>query len=141
MKLLQLHKGKFRVLLVGNSDACQVLDFLDRYDERQAIKMLSLLEYVSVHGLPVNENKAKHLKGSVWEFKVGPKKGAKLRVAFFRDSNNTFICTEAFTKRSRTPQTIISKCEDAKTKYISDSKNGKIVIEKLPDEDEVEDEE
>lgn len=139
MKLLELAKRRWVVLAVyDHRDQCQVLEFLDGIDKRLSDKMLGLLKkYVPDYGPPKhNKTKAKHLKGDIWEFMAGPKAGAKLRVLYFQDANNIVVCTEAFTKRDKTPQNSIDHAQKLCDQYKADKRAGHIEIVKLNRDDQ-----
>lgn len=139
MKLLKIRQRAWCVMMVYDQhNKCQVLDYLSNIDERQARKMLYLLrEYAPTEGPPThNSQRAEHLEGDVWEFKVGPKRGAKLRVTYFRDQR-TVICARAFSKsQQKTPRREITAAQEICNCYRRDKASGQIKIETLGDTDD-----
>ncbi len=62
------------------------------------------MEYSAANGPPEHNNtKAKYLEDDIWELKVGPKRGAKLRVLYFHGNSSRIVCTNAFTKTGNAP--------------------------------------
>ena len=121
MKLLQVAKLEWRILAVcDHRDRCQVHDFLERAEKRLKIKMKALLEQTVANNGPDlhNENMARYLYDEIYEFKRGPKTGAKIRVIFFRDNaQKRVICTEAYVKTNDSPAPYVTRAVELHKQY------------------------
>ncbi len=137
MKLLQIAKRLWTVwAYCDDRDSCQVFDFIWGLDRPHRNKLLSLLqEYVPRHGPPRhNKQQAKHLDGHIWEFRKGPRRGAKYRILFFTDERNIVVCTNAFVKRSTTPPGEIQKAQTIYDQYKIDKQEGRIEVVEVTDQ-------
>lgn len=98
MKLRSVCSGAWEVLAVCRERGdCELLEFLEapgqRY-ERDADRMLALLERVAMNGPPRNVDVSHSLQGDVWEFIQG-----SLRVLWFYGDGRIVVCTHALAKR------------------------------------------
>ena len=80
---------------------------------------MNVLNNVALQGPKIrNENMVRHLRGAIWEFKRGSKRGLKLRILYFSDDGlRRVVCTAAFLKKDTTPQKPIDDGQDIKDKY------------------------
>lgn len=124
MKLVQIAKRRWEVLaVVDHRGECQVLDFLDRLSsnyEAARTAMLGLLEDRLPRDGPPKENiqLCKPLGGGLFELRR-QSKGRKLRVLFFYDDGFRIVCTNAFTKAEKTPQTELALARVRREQYLA----------------------
>ena len=112
MKLLIYAEGAKQItMVIDHRNQCQVAKFVSDSDRDLGDKMFNLLTKSAEDGPPEHNNtKAKRLRDDIWEFKVGPKQGAKLRVLYFRGNNDRIVCTNAFKKaQQKTPPAEINR--------------------------------
>jgi len=75
--------------------------------QREAARMVALMDRVAAHGPRQGTAKCHQLKGDIWELIQG-----SLRVLFAHDGHRLIICTSGFMKKSRkTPNQEISRAE------------------------------
>ncbi len=132
MKLLQVAKLEWCVLAVcDHRGKCQVSDFLKHGEKNLTKKMNALLEQrVANYGPDLHNNDmVKHLDRGIYEFKRGPRTGAKIRVVFFRDDGQKrVICTEALTKRDENLAPFIKTAKKIQLQYTQALNNCEIRI-------------
>lgn len=106
--------------MVYDHQGCIVLEFMGGIEAALRDKMFYLLEKrVPFHGPPSSDEKCKHLRGKIWEFKADPNRGPGIRIPYFREGNQ-FICTHAFLKDQRkTPPGEIGRAEAIYEEYIA----------------------
>lgn len=143
MKLLRLGQMEYTVLAVYDDDGvCPVMESLENLatNNQAAGRMLQkLMDYIPEAGPNFrNSEKVKRLKdaGGIAEFREQPKRGPKVRVLFFLDGQKVVICTNAFEKRDKTPQSEIDTAKDAKERYFQAKERGQLEIEILENGDE-----
>jgi len=138
MDLLEYSKDIWTIYFHAKGEDCPLVGFLldaGKY-KNEKLKMLSLLDHVSTNGPRRRDDFSKHLSGHIFEFKRGPKNGAKIRILYFYDENKIIICTHVFMKREETPQKKIKEAEKIRSKYIEAKKNGNINILEMEGDDE-----
>ena len=139
MKLFELGSLQWTVLAVcDHRGSCPVLDELKRLGTSNPSAMRILRDLRQ--GIPErgpdyrNKEKVKKLKGcgDIYELREQPTRGPKPRVLFFKDDDNTVICTSAFAKREDIPKDLIRKAEKIKAQYFYDKQSGNNQIIRLP---------
>jgi len=131
MKIQKISQDKWAIYACADDDeTCPVIEFLtEMHDQKNARKMLALLkERAPIIGLIFNENISKQLRDDIYEYKVGHKKGTKLRVLYFTDAGRIIVCTSAFEKTSKTREDLIDEAVELKNQYIRDKENNNIQI-------------
>ena len=138
MYLIRIRREIWDVLVVSaDGEGAQVLDFLFMRisSESMARKMLATLrEHVPVEGPPIhNKKKASHLRDHISELKNGPKRGAKIRVLYFRD-DKSIVCTEALVKDTKmVPPIAIDRAVRAREQYFKDKARDRLVVTEMED--------
>ena len=119
----------FNVYALVIDGKCETESFLavaDKNDEDEWASMLSLLDRVSKHGPPKNEQKSRDVGGDVLEFKA-----KSLRICYFFDAGRMIICTHGFQKPTKKVQNReIKQAIKIHSLYLEMKKKGKIPIEK-----------
>lgn len=135
MKLYRLGQGTWVVLAACDRKGnCQVITWLEGVKKRDRDKLLRLIhDWTCKRGPPRhNDQKYKHLRGDVWEFKAGPKRGAELRIVCC-EFDRTIVCIEGLVKRDKTPQAVIKRAEQVCTRYKQDAANNDLEIIDAPE--------
>lgn len=138
MYLIRIRRENWDVLAVSaDREGAQVLDFLfvRISSEPMARKMLATLrERVPVEGPPIhNKQRASHLRDHISELKTGPKRGAKLRVLYFRDGKS-IVCTEALVKDTKMVSPIaIDRAVRTREQYFKDKARDRLVVTEMED--------
>ena len=133
MRLYRIAKRRWDVLAVmeNEGDVCQVLDFLEHNPPHSSAvtSMLALLrENVPSNGVPKNPEVSASLDEGLYEFRRQPKRGPKLRVAWFYGHGQTIVCARSFLKRNKTPPEELSRARAMQHLYW-DTPVGRIIIE------------
>ena len=143
MKILKLGHKIFTVYAVYDANgACPVLESLEALarNNHAAERMLhKLMQYIPEAGLNTrNREKVKKLKGvaDIFEFREQPRHGPKIRVLAFKDGNQIIVCTNAFEKRSETPQADIDIAQQYKERYFTAKSRRSLEIVELENDDE-----
>jgi phage-related protein len=84
----------FALFAIVESERCQILDYIDSLQKAEQRKLIALLERVTNHGPPRNEEKSKPLREDLFEFK-----SFQDRVIWFYDGKGRIVMTHAFQKK------------------------------------------
>ncbi len=82
--------------------SCETQDFLnkaERNDADELASLLALLDRVSKHGPPKNQEKSRDVGGDIFEFK-----SKSLRLCWFYDADRMIICIHGFGKPTKKVQ-------------------------------------
>lgn len=75
--------------------------------QREAARMVALMDRVAAHGPRQGTSKCHQIQGDIWELIHG-----SLRVLFAHDGHRLIVCTSGFTKKSqKTPKKEIKRAE------------------------------
>lgn len=119
----------FEICFPGKSEEdCETLQELLKAPKSELRKLIQEFDRIIEHGLPsANKQKCRHLKGKVFELKVGPAKGPKIRVFGFRDGPRIVLADANHAKREDDPEKNIKKVENARRRY-TNAKNRKTIV-------------
>lgn len=121
MRVVQLLCEEWEIVAVRDRRGiCQVYEFLDHgVSESLQGKMNAVLNHVAFKGPKIrNKDMVRHLRGAIWEFKRGAKRGPKFRILYFGDDGlRRVVCTFAFLKTDKTPQNRINDGQAIKDEY------------------------
>ncbi|GBD99036.1 hypothetical protein BMS3Abin07_01067 [bacterium BMS3Abin07] len=83
---------------------CLVREFIEGLQESDRNKVVALLQRAAGYGSPRNEEKFKHLRDRIYEFK-----SYQVRILCAFDMGKIIILTHGFIKKGKTPQGEIQK--------------------------------
>lgn len=115
MILKTLIKGKLYTLYALDLDErCFVVEFLSDLDKQSEKQIFALFKHIGASGLPVNEEKFKHLEGKIYELKTR----TGVRILSFFGKGQSLILTHGFSKPSQKKLKIeISKAAEWEKAY------------------------
>lgn len=134
MRLLRIPvSGQFQVLSIcdarGKSYLIDFIDCLGANLERDADRMLALLERVASAGPPRNTDISHQIDRDIYEFIQG-----RLRVLWFYDAGRVVVCCQGFVKKSRkTPTAEIERARRFRSDYQTAKDSGQLKIEEEDD--------
>ena len=122
-------EGTYSILAAcDNRGGCLLLDFLNGLGaglEKDADRMLALLERVAQQGSQRNDKISHKIEGDIWEFIQG-----RLRVFYFYDEGRLVVCTHGFVKKTqKAPKGEIATANRVREQYLAAKRQGLLDIE------------
>jgi len=104
-KVLLYAGRKFSIYAITRGGKCLVREFIEKLPGSDRKKVVALLKRAGEHGPPVNEEKFKHLRDRIFEFKAH-----RVRILCAFDKGQIIILTHGFIKqKGKTPKTEIER--------------------------------
>ena len=109
-----IYRGRcFAIAGITANGNCLAKEFIEGLAETDKKKVVTLLRRTADNGVPKNEEKFKHVKDKIFEFK-----SYQVRILCFFDEGKLIILTHGFTKkRDKTPSAEIERAHKLMEEY------------------------
>lgn len=101
-------------------------DFLDSLPEKDAVKLLAVIEKIEKYGIPIaSRNKwVKKLENNLYEIRSKVSSNIQ-RALYFHVANNRYVITHGFTKKTdKTPENEKNRARKIRRKIMEELSNG-----------------